>query len=135
MPKEGTFRSNNIESFKDIAGRHNDSRIRTIVLEGFDAVTMGGFTQVPNIVLKSEKLSAGEKLTYAMLLSYAWQNESCFPGQETLAKDMGCTRQSANGYLKGLKKKGFIEIRRRGLGQTNIYVVKATVSSKKGITQ
>ena len=62
---------------------------RNIVLRGADVATQGGFTQVPNFILKSKKLSSGDKLAFAMLLSYAWQNDYCFPGQETLAKDLG----------------------------------------------
>jgi hypothetical protein len=62
---------------------------RNIILKGADAATRGGFTQVPNFLLKSKNLSAGDKLAFAMLLSYAWQNDHCFPGQQRLAEDMG----------------------------------------------
>jgi len=65
---------------------------RNIILKGADAATRQGFTQVPNFILKDSKLSVGAKVAYAMFLSYAWHNESCFPGQERLATDMGMTR-------------------------------------------
>src|SRR3954468_10741354 len=55
---------------------------RNIILNGADVLTAKGYTQVPNHVLVSDRLSPGAKLTYAMLLKYAWQNDSCFPGQE-----------------------------------------------------
>ena len=61
---------------------------RNIILKGADAATAQGFTQVPNFLLKSKTLSAGDKMTFAMLLSYAWQNDYCFPGQQRLAKDL-----------------------------------------------
>jgi hypothetical protein len=48
---------------------------RNIILKGTDAATAKGFTQVPNFLLKSKKLSAGDKMTFAMLLSSAWQND------------------------------------------------------------
>jgi hypothetical protein len=67
-------------------------RERNIILKGADAATRGGFTQVPNFLLKSKTLSAGDKLAFAMLLSYAWQNDHCFPGQKKLADDMGLGR-------------------------------------------
>src|SRR5689334_13884280 len=51
---------------------------RNIILKGADAATAKGFTMVPNFVLKSGKLTAGDKMTFAMLLSYAWQNNYCF---------------------------------------------------------
>jgi biotin operon repressor len=94
---------------------------RNIILKGADVLTVKGYTQVPNHILISDRLSPGAKLTYAMLLKYAWQNEYCFPGQERLAVDMGVTRQSANAYIQELQRQQFIAIRRRGQGKTNLY--------------
>jgi len=61
---------------------------RNIMLKGADAATAQGFTQVPNFLPKSNKLSAGDKMGFAMLLSYAWQNEYCFPGQARLLEPL-----------------------------------------------
>jgi hypothetical protein len=103
-------------------------RERNIEIESNDPVVLGGFTQVPNYILKTKKLSVGEKLTFAMFLSYAWHNESCFPGQEQLAKDMGAGERSVNRFIKGLEQKGFLTIKRRGQGKTNIYTLKYLVN-------
>src|SRR3954447_5320674 len=54
---------------------------RNIILNGADVLTAKGYTQVPNHVLVSDRLSPGAKLTYAMLRKYAWQNDSCFPAR------------------------------------------------------
>jgi len=35
-----------------------------------------------NFIVKNGKLSLGAKVTYSMFLHYAWNNESCFPGQD-----------------------------------------------------
>ena len=70
-------------------------------------------------------------MTFAMFLSYAWHNESCFPGQDTLATDIGVTRQSVNTFVKGLERKGFLSIKMRGLGKTNIYTLRYRVHVKK----
>lgn len=94
---------------------------KNIILRGADAVTAKGFTQVPNFLLRSAELSAGDKLTFAMLLSYAWQNDYCFPGQERLAKDMGLDERSVRRHLKSLQTVGLLAIRRRGQGKTNVY--------------
>jgi len=51
---------------------------RNIILKGADAATARGFTQVPNFLLKSNKLS-GEKLAFAMLLSYEQNPGYVFP--------------------------------------------------------
>jgi len=94
---------------------------RNIILKGADAATRGGFTQVPNFLLRSKHLAAGDKMTFAMLLSYAWQNDSCFPGQERLAEDLGVSDRSVRTHLKALEQAGLLAIRRRGLGKTNVY--------------
>lgn len=94
---------------------------QNIILKGADAATAQGFTQVPNFLLKSKKLSAGDKMTFAMLLSYAWQNDFCFPGQERLAADLGLSDRSVRTHLKSLEAHGLLAIQRRGQGKTNIY--------------
>jgi DNA-binding MarR family transcriptional regulator len=82
-----------------------------------------GFTQLPRYILKDKKLSFGARLTYAVLLSYAWQDDSCFPGQDKIAGDLGVSRQAVNGYLTELKDNEYINWERRGLGKTNIYYI------------
>ena len=111
--------------------KHLEAFESNIELETKDPVTRGGFTQVPNFILKSNDISVGAKLTYAMFLSYAWNNDFCFPGQERLAKDMGMTRQSANTHIKELERKGFIKITRRGQGKSNLYKLLQRAKAKK----
>lgn len=65
---------------------------KTIQLATDNPVVQGGFTQTPNFILKDRTLSMGAKVTYSLFLSYAWHNDSCFPGQERLANDLGITR-------------------------------------------
>jgi hypothetical protein len=102
---------------------------RNIILKGADVLTAKGFTQVPNHVLVSALLSPGAKLTYAMLLKYAWQNDYCFPGQERLAKDMGVTDRSVRTYLHELEAQRFVAIKQRGLGKPNLYELNLSVSA------
>ena len=102
---------------------------RNIILNGADVLTAKGYTQVPNHVLVSDRLSPGAKLTYAMLLKYAWQNDYCFPGQERLAKDMGVTDRSVRTYLQELEREQFITIKQRGLGKPNLYELNLSASA------
>ena len=102
---------------------------RNIILKGADVLSAKGFTQVPNHVLVSNKLSPGSKLTYAMLLKYAWQNDFCFPGQERLAKDMGVTDRSVRTYLQELEMQKFVNIKQRGLGKPNLYELNLSASA------
>lgn len=103
---------------------------KNIILHGADAATAGGFTQVPNFLLRSKRLSAGDKMTFAMLLSYAWQNDYCFPGQERLAEDLGITDRSVRTHLKALEAAKLLVIRRRGQGRTNIYELNLRVKRR-----
>jgi hypothetical protein len=96
-------------------------RERNIEIIGADLATRHGFTQVPNFILTKEDISVGAKLAYAMLLKYAWDNDACFPGQLTLAKDMGSGERSVRRYLEELEKVGLLQIVQRGLGKTNLY--------------
>ena len=101
---------------------------RNIVLRGADILTIKGFTQVPNHVLVSSKISPGAKLCYAMLLKYAWQNDFCFPGQERLARDMGVTDRSVRTYLQELQTEKFVVVKQRGLGKPNLYELNLAAS-------
>ncbi len=103
---------------------------KNIILKGADLLSQKGFTQVPNHVLEHEKISPGAKLTYSMLLKYAWQNNYCFPGQVRLAKEMGVVERSVRSYLQELQRHNFLKITRRGLGKTNIYELNLTARKK-----
>jgi hypothetical protein len=106
-------------------------RERNIVLKGADVLSAQGFTQVPNHVLKSPKISPGAKLAYAMLLSYAWQNDYCFPGQERLAKDMGSGVRSVVRYTQELERSDFLSVKRQGQGRPNLYELNLTAKGKR----
>jgi hypothetical protein len=109
-------------------------RDKNIVLKGADALSQRGFTQVPNHVLRSDKISPGAKLAYAMLLSYAWQNDFCFPGQERLAKDMGTSLRSVVSYIKELTQAEFVAVRKRGQGRANLYELNLTAAKRRKLS-
>jgi biotin operon repressor len=77
-------------------------------------------------------IHAGLGNAYVMLLSYAWQNDYCFPGQDRLAKDMGCGLRSVVRFIQELEKEGFIAIKRRGQGKPNLYELNLTATAKHG---
>lgn len=114
-------------------GATKEFRERSLIIKGADPATRGGWTGVPNFILENPDLSVGAKLTYAMLLKYAREEDECFPGQDRLAQDMGTSRQSVNSYIMSLKKHGFISVKRKGQGRPNLYEVhlKATFWRKK----
>ena len=70
-------------------------------------------------------------MTFAMILSYAWQNDSCFPGQATLAKDMGVDERTVRRHIQALQTAGLLVIQQRGQGKTNIYELNLAVVKGK----
>jgi biotin operon repressor len=119
-----------MREFKHIGDEANKWE-KDIILKGADVLSTKGFTQVPNHVLESGDVSGMARLTYSMLLKYAWFNDSCFPGQDRLAKDLACARTSVNAYIKELQEKGLIKVMRRGQGKTNIYELDLRVKNKR----
>ncbi len=104
-----------MESLKDVLEKH------TIVV--LNESLKHGFTQLPRYILKDKNLSFGARLTYAVLLSYAWQEESCFPGQGRMAADLGTTDRSIRRFLLELKQAGYIDWKQQGFGKPNIYYI------------
>jgi hypothetical protein len=82
-----------------------------------------GFTQIPNLVLRDPTISPGAKVVFGLLLSYAWQRDDCYPGQDLLAADMGAGERSVRRYLQELEQANLVTVKQRGLGLTNVYVI------------
>ncbi len=100
---------------------------RNMKLNTADPIALHGFTQVPNFILRDPNVSIGAKTVYSLLLSYAWHNDLCFPGQDRLAQDVGMGIASVNRFIKELEACNLIEITRRGQGKTNFYTINFVV--------
>lgn len=94
---------------------------RTVILQDDSLRSLGGFTQVPNVVLKHPAISFGAKVAYGVLLSYAWSDDFCFPAQERLSKDLNCSVRQVQRLLTELKDHSFITWKQQGLNKPNIY--------------
>jgi len=90
-----------------------------------DPAMAEGFTMIPNVVIRNPALSHGAFRLYSVLLSYAWQDGFCFPGQERLAADMGIRLRMVYQYTKELEAADLIHVRRRplhqGVNKSNVY--------------
>ena len=106
-------------------------REKNIILNTTDPVARGGFTQVPNFILRDPNLSIGAKVAYAMFLSYAWNDNECFPGQDRLASDVGMSRSRVTEFIGELQGAGLIKVERRGMGKTNLYTVNFKVTNSR----
>lgn len=80
-----------------------------------------GYTMLMNCVLYDTSISDGAKVTYMMLLDFARQEESCFPGQLKLAERRDTTERTIRNHLVELEGRGLITIEQRGHMKTNIY--------------
>ena len=112
-----------------IGGRLSEIE-RNMRINSADPIALHGFTQLPNFILRNPEISIGAKTTYSLFLSYAWHNNLCFPGQETLALSLGMSVGSVNAFIKELEACGLIDITRRGQGKTNFYTVNFVVRQK-----
>ncbi|MFO8081439.1 MAG: hypothetical protein R6V07_14215 [Armatimonadota bacterium] len=83
-----------------------------------------GFTQINNAVLRCyPELSDGEKMTYAVLKSFAYVGPETFVGEETLARARDVTVSTISRHLTRLIEVGLVKVRRRGQGKTNIWII------------
>lgn len=112
-----------MKNIKKILGERYKHSSRDIILDGADIVSQKGYTIIPNYVLYTAKVSPHAKLVYAMLLSYAWNKNAVFPGQERLARECGVSTRTVIRAIRELARSGFLTVIRRGQGATNVYIL------------
>jgi hypothetical protein len=79
------------------------------------------FTQVSTAILRDRALSAGARLLYVVLASYAWQDGACFPDEATLAADLGVAPRTMRRHRDELVAAHLLIVKRRGQGKSNVY--------------
>lgn len=95
-----------------------------------DKTLSKGFTAIPRTILRDPSLSRNAKCLYALLLDYAWQTGSCFPGQQRLCEDLGISENTLRKDLNELKYRKLISWKQRGYSKTNIYYILEISPSK-----
>lgn len=106
-----------MEHFRDTLRK----RFEQIVVE--NEMLRAGFAALPYMVLRDTDLSIGARLSYAVLLMYAWQDGATFAGQVKMAKDVGVSERQLRDYLQELQSNGYIRIKRQGLNKPNLYYI------------
>lgn len=89
-----------------------------------------GFTSIPNYIF-GLPISSNAKLIYMALLSYAWTNQSCYPGLAKLCSDVSLSDKPVTKAIEELAASGLLDVKRRGQGKTNIYIIKDFDSLKR----
>lgn len=103
--------------------------ISSLVQQRFDRVIIqneilrSGFAAFPYLVMEDKALTIGARFTYAFLLKYAWQEGSCFAGQEKMAGEMGVSRAQVQRFLYELRDAKYIRIERKDKRYNNTYVI------------
>ncbi len=103
--------------------RHRADNSAQDIIEILDPNLRLGFAQMPRPVLRAVGLSRNAKTLYALLLDYAWQDGSCFPGQSRLATDLDISVDTLKRDLDELRRYGLLNWKQRGMNQTNIYYI------------
>jgi hypothetical protein len=97
-------------------------RVERVIIE--NEMLRAGFAALPYVVLRDKRLSIGARLAYAVLLSYAWQEDSTFVGQAKMAGDMGISERQLQRYLYELRDHAYIDISRHDKRFNNTYIIK-----------
>ncbi len=106
-----------------MGSRNHNPIARNDVIEILDPNLRLGFAQMPRPVLRASGLSRNAKTLYALLLDYAWQDGSCFPGQARLAADLDISVDTLKRDLDELRRYGLLSWKQRGMNQTNVYYI------------
>ena len=80
-----------------------------------------GFVHASNQLIRDTSVSPQARLLYILLMSRAFQKDFSYPGRQTLGKELGVSVRSVSTLLGELKDNAWIEVKRRGLGKTNLY--------------
>lgn len=88
----------------------------------------GGWSSVPNWVIRSETLQGTEKLLYIALMNRANDQGNCWPSIPRLCKDTGAGKTTIYGALKRLEELGLVVRSQRknpdGGNDSNMYHVR-----------
>ena len=85
------------------------------------------FAPIPNSLLERTDISHGAKLCCGRLIQYAGKNGIAYPKIETLAQQIGSSKQAVIRFIKELKEHKILTTKRQGLGKPNIYYLSSSV--------
>lgn len=86
-----------------------------------DPIYARGFVVLHKYILHARNVTAQAKILYCFLLSYAFQDEQCFPGYERLQGDTGWSENVVRKYMRELEEVGLVAVEQRGHMKTNLY--------------
>lgn len=90
-------------------------------IQASSATVRGGYTAMPNLVLRNGSLSGNAKTLYALLMDALWREDE--PELDELGAQLGGGKKTAQSAIKELVDVGLVTSKRRGQGKTNAYIV------------
>lgn len=78
------------------------------------------FVTIPQQLINKKNLTGGELRVVAQVLAYSQQKGYCWAGQRRIAQRVGMSLYQVNRIISSLKKKGCLQILRRGKRLTNL---------------
>ena len=76
---------------------------------------------IPNWLLERPEISPGAKLCYARLCQYSGKNGLCFPKQETIAQEIGCSTRQIQRYIRELTIQKLIKSEKKTFNSPKTY--------------
>jgi len=83
-------------------------------------VPRDGWVQVANAFIDARPLD-NERLAHILLMSYAWDDESCHPSQEELSGRLGVSVRTIKRRTRALRGGGTVTVTRGGKAHPNVY--------------
>lgn len=84
------------------------------------------YGKIPQKLLRDPEIEVGPKILWGLVHSYSPEKDldgktpSAFISHKTIAKDLGVSIPTIRRWIKKLKDNGWANVKRRGLGKTNI---------------
>jgi len=101
--------------------------VADIEFQDADDFSIGGFVQVPVALLEDHDLCDGAILTYAVIADQGTRA----PSQEDMAKERGVRRPAFSSHVSELVKRGYLEVHKKGWGNTLTYVRRFRFNRKR----
>lgn len=117
---------NDIKSAAEILKKEKYSK-GEIEIVGADKISSEGYLFISKYVTKRTDLTSTAKLVWGSICNHAWNDKDhCFPGQNTIAEECGCSVRSVERSIEQLAgenktKEVFLQVIHRGRGLTDFY--------------
>ena len=90
------------------------------------SILSNGYGLYPRLVARDKDLTIEAKAIYAYLVSFAGNNNVCFPSRDLIVSELGTSKDRFYKHMKLLKDKGYIKVHKRREGKNfsnNVYEI------------